>query len=343
MCIRDRATHVTSYGNEDLSLLDNVSVHELVHGFTANGTTSPAIRGFLVNDIVDSEDMPDMVYFTDGRKEENVVTASCVEMTRRSETEYAVTVIPSADGWNYGSSTDLTAGKQKLVSVVRQSDGIEMPVDNFWLTDYILRDGKDPVSECRLHAVAELAGRETYILTFEPKPETELVVEAFDGVPDDGKVLTSQLKSVGVKFSKAVDETTFTVDDVELRCQGETVDISRMVITKVNDTEFVLGLDKVTSDDGYYVLTVQTAGITATDGFAGNAGASASWIQFVDRHILGDVNEDGRLNITDIVALSKYISDGDSTHIQISKADLTGDGRITVADIVELARRIANQ
>jgi len=35
--------------------------------------------------------------------------------------------------------------------------------------------------------------------------------------------------------------------------------------------------------------------------------------------------------------------DGDSTHIQISKADLTGDGRITVADIVELARRIANQ
>lgn len=338
-----KATHVTSYGNEDLSLLDNVSVHELVHGFTANGTTSPAIRGFLVNDIVDSEDMPDMVYFTDGRKEENVVTASCVEMTRRSETEYAVTVIPSADGWNYGSSTDLTAGKQKLVSVVRQSDGIEMPVDNFWLTDYILRDGKDPVSECRLHAVAELAGRETYILTFEPKPETELVVEAFDGVPDDGKVLTSQLKSVGVKFSKAVDETTFTVDDVELRCQGETVDISRMVITKVNDTEFVLGLDKVTSDDGYYVLTVQTAGITATDGFAGNAGASASWIQFVDRHILGDVNEDGRLNITDIVALSKYISDGDSTHIQISKADLTGDGRITVADIVELARRIANQ
>ena len=88
---------------------------------------------------------------------------------------------------------------------------------------------------------------------------------------------------------------------------------------------------------------MQTAGITATDGFAGNAGASASWIQFVDRHILGDVNEDGRLNITDIVALSKYISDGDSTHIQISKADLTGDGRITVADIVELARRIANQ
>ena len=60
-------------------------------------------------------------------------------------------------------------------------------------------------------------------------------------------------------------------------------------------------------------------------------------------YILGDVNEDGRLNVNDIVVLSKYISDGDSTQIQILKADLTGDGRITVADVVELARRIATQ
>ena len=328
-------------------------------------------------------------------------------------------------------------------------------------------------------------------------PEKELVVEAFTGVPAEGKVLTSRLASVGVRFSKAIDASTFTTDDVGLRCQGAAVDISRMEITRVSDTEFTLGLYSVALADGYYVLTVQTAGITAADGFAGTAGASASWIQFADglvslkvaaspeeggtvspatgpvaydttvtltataadgydfagwkngdapvsdepsfdytvksdetftalfaiRHlnveilydtdcgevdaasgiyaygtvlnlhavardgyrfdgwmsgesllssepsysltveediavtakfsritsggdveyILGDVNEDGRLNVNDIVLLSKYISDGDSTQIQILKADLTGDGRITVADVVELARRIATQ
>lgn len=59
--------------------------------------------------------------------------------------------------------------------------------------------------------------------------------------------------------------------------------------------------------------------------------------------IMGDVNEDGRLTVVDIVMLSKYISDSNGSLIQILKADLTGDGRITVADVVELARRIANQ
>ena len=57
----------------------------------------------------------------------------------------------------------------------------------------------------------------------------------------------------------------------------------------------------------------------------------------------GDINGDGRLDVADLVALSKYISDGDLSNVQVDKADLTGDGRITVADVVELARRIANQ
>lgn len=59
--------------------------------------------------------------------------------------------------------------------------------------------------------------------------------------------------------------------------------------------------------------------------------------------ILGDVNGDGRVNVTDITLLSKYISDSDSTGVMIGNCDLTGDGRITVADVVELARMITNE
>lgn len=276
------ATHVTSYGNEDLSLLDNVTIHELIHGFTVDENADPVTRAFLVNDITDAEDMPDMVYFSDGRQEEHVAEASSITMQRRSDTEYVVTFVPSGNGWNYGSAIDLTNGRQKLASVVRQSDGAQMSVDNFWLTDRTLRDGKEPVKENRLHLVANVSNTETYVLTFEPCPDTELEVESFTGLPEEGKVLTAQQKSVGVKFNKAIDDKTFSVDDITLSCQGQKVNVTEAVITKVNDSEFTIGLDKVTLENGYYVLTVQTADITDAEGFNGKTGKNASWIQLVD-------------------------------------------------------------
>lgn len=277
-----KATHITSYGNEDLSLLDNVTIHELIHGFTIDDGADPQTRGFLVNDIADTEDMPDMLYFSDGRQEAEVTKAAAINMTRRSDTEYVLTLAPSETGWNYGSANDLTAGKQKLVSVVRQSDGEAVPADNFWLTYRTLRDGKDPLYEYRLHAIADLTGEETFILTFEPKPEVELEVERFSGVPENGTVLTAPLTSVGVTFNKDIDAATFTTDDLTLTCQGKAVDVSQAILTKVDDAEYVIGFDGVTLESGYYVLTVQTSGITDSEGFTGFVGKDASWIQYAD-------------------------------------------------------------
>ena len=281
-----KATHVTSYGNEDLSLLDNVTIHELVRGFTVDNQAETPVRAFLVNDIVDAEDLPDMVYFTDDRSEENVAVATSAVMRQMSDTEFSVTVLPSAAGWNYGAAVDLTAGKQALVSVVRQSDGEILPVDNFWQTDRTLRDGKDPLYEYRLHFAVETDAEETYLLTFEPKPATELAVESFAGVPEDGGVVKSQVKSVNVTFNKPIDVSTFTADDVSLACQGSKVDLSSMTITKVGEAEFTLGLNEATAGDGYYVLTVQTASITDTEGYAGADGKSVGWTQFVDGKVM---------------------------------------------------------
>ena len=58
---------------------------------------------------------------------------------------------------------------------------------------------------------------------------------------------------------------------------------------------------------------------------------------------LHDINGDGRVNVTDITLLSKYISDSDPTGVRTENADINGDGRITVADVVELARMITNE
>ena len=279
-----KATHVTSYGNEDLSLLDNVTIHELIHGFTVDGQAEVPVRGFLVNDIVDAEDLPDMVYFTDGRSEESLSLATSAVMRQTSGTEFSVTVSPSAAGWNYGAVNDLTAGKQALVSVVRQSDGKELPLDNFWQTDRTLRDGKDPLYEYRLHFAVEGNKEETYLLTFEPRPDMKLAVESFGGLPEED-VVTSQVKTVNVRFNKPIDASTFTADDVTLTCQGRQVDLSSMVISKVSDVEYALGLDEVTVEDGYYVLAVQTAAITDGEGYAGETGKNVSWTQYLDRKV----------------------------------------------------------
>lgn len=275
------ATHVTSYGNEDLSLLDEVTIHELIHGFTVGQDGENPLRGFLVNDIVDAEDLPDAVYFTDATQQGAYITSS-VNIVKQSDTEYVLTVNVADAGWNYGSLLDPTYGKQRLVKVVR-ADGTEVNVDNIWQTDRTLRDGKDPLYENRLHFIGNMsAAGETFRLTFEPKPELELEVESYAGVPEEGTVLTEQLTDLTVKFNKPIKAESFTTDDITLNCQGVSQDASQIVIEQVSESEFKLKLNEVTLLDGYYVLTVQTAAIEDNEGFTGTKGKQAAWIQFVD-------------------------------------------------------------
>ena len=171
-------THVTSRDNPDLSLLDNVSIHELIHGFTAGN----GLRGFLVNDQTDAEDQPDRVYLTDATQHDVAMTAA-INISQQNETEWLLTVTPSQAGWNYGVISDPTNSKLKVVKIVRQSDGAELDADNVWLTDRTLRDGKDPLCENRLHFVGNLGAQgDSYLLTFAEKTDTELSIKDLKSV-----------------------------------------------------------------------------------------------------------------------------------------------------------------
>ena len=166
------ATHVTSRDNPDLSLLDNVAIHELIRGFTAGD----GLRGFLVNDQKDAEDLPDRVFLTDATQAE-VSMAEAMNISQQADKQWLLTVTPSQAGWNYGSMPDPTNSKLKVVSIVRQSDGAELAADNVWLTDRTLRDGKDPLRENRLHFIGNFGTRsDSYLLTFAEKTDTELSI-----------------------------------------------------------------------------------------------------------------------------------------------------------------------
>lgn len=278
------ATHVTSYGNPDMSLLDNVTIHELIRSIDVN-EGGETLKGFMTNDIVDANDTPDMMYLSDGSVMP-VSVAPGISIDRVSDTQYALTVSAANNGWNYGCVTDPTYGVVKLAGVVRQSDGRELSLRNFWQTDRTLRDGKEPLYENRIHFVDQFNGAEseTYVLTFEPAPELTLEVIAIEGIPDDDTVAKSPIDKVNVVFNKYIDASTFTVDDMALTVQGIKRDLSTVGITTDDNKTFAIDFTEFnkSAGNGYYVLTIQTSDITDVEGFNGKVGKSAGWNMYAD-------------------------------------------------------------
>src|SRR5699024_3030660 len=129
-------------------LLDTVRIHELIRGIRVDESASPKVTGFMVNDIPDAEDFPDMMYLTDGTVAP-VVKAGNARFEGSGST-YTLTVTPSESGWNYISIKDTTKGRQKLVSVDRNTNLDSRKVRQ---TARTLRDGKEPKYEYRIHVV----------------------------------------------------------------------------------------------------------------------------------------------------------------------------------------------
>lgn len=281
------ATHLTSYGNKDLSLLNDVTIHELIRSIDVT-KGDKTLKGFMTNDIVDADDTPDMLYLSDGEIEKVNVAASS-SITKTSDTEYTLTITPSEEGWNYGNLSDPTYGVSALKSVTRASDGKQISLRNFWQTDRTLRDGKDPLYENRIHFADQFDGKnaESYILTFEATPSLMLEVASIEGAPAEDEVATKPVNTLKVMFNKYIDPATFTSEDIQINVQGKEQDSQLVKISTEDNKNFVLDLTQLNASagNGYYTLTVQTSGITDSEGFAGKTGKTASWTLFVNSQV----------------------------------------------------------
>ena len=281
------ATHLTSYGNKDLSLLNDVTIHELIRSIDVT-KGDKTLKGFMTNDIVDADDTPDMLYLSDGEIEKVNVAASS-SITKTSDTEYTLTITPSEEGWNYGNLSDPTYGVSALKSVTRVSDGKQISLRNFWQTDRTLRDGKDPLYENRIHFADQFDGKnaESYILNFEATPSLMLEVASIEGAPAEDEVATQPVNTLKVMFNKYIDPATFTSEDIQINVQGKEQDSQLVKISTEDNKNFVLDLTQLNASagNGYYTLTVQTSGITDSEGFAGKTGKTASWTLFVNSQV----------------------------------------------------------
>lgn len=281
------ATHLTSYDNKDLSLLNDVTIHELIRSIDVT-KGDKTLKGFMTNDIVDADDTPDMLYLSDGEIEKVNVAASS-SITKTSDTEYTLTITPSEEGWNYGNLSDPTYGVSALKSVTRASDGKQISLRNFWQTDRTLRDGKDPLYENRIHFADQFDGKnaESYILTFEATPSLMLEVASIEGTPAEDEVATQPVNTLKVMFNKYIDPATFTSEDILINVQGKEQDSQLVKISTEDNKTFVLDLTQLNASagNGYYTLTVQTSGIIDSEGFAGKTGKTASWTMFMNSQV----------------------------------------------------------
>lgn len=329
-----KATHLSSYGNKDLSLLNEVNIHELIRSIDV-WRNDQKLKGFMTNDIVDANDTPDMLYLSDGEIEK-VNEAVKSSITKTSSTEYKLTITPSVEGWNYGNLSDPTYGVSAIMSIRRESDGKEMSLRNFWQTDRTLRDGKDPLYENRIHFVDEFTGKEavSYILTFEPTPELLLEVASIEGTPSEGEVAFQPVEKLKVMFNKHIDPQTFTADDIKVAVQGKDKDSKLVNISTEDNKSFVLDMTRLNenAENGYYTLTIQTAGITDIEGFQGKVGKTADWIMFKDGQVKfftstypqgsGDI-EYTTVNVNGAKALTGVVNDGDNNALYGSTIQLT--------------------
>lgn len=272
--------HLSSYGNKNLSLIKASYVHELIKSVKAYGAGQDNINDFLVNDIVDANDTPDAIYYSNGESDEvyKVAAGTVSNTISPSQLTTTLTMNSSKTGWNYGNTADPGSDKYKLERVVRISDNLELPIENFWQTHVTLKDGLEPKYENKLHFLDKISGLERYTLYYSVINTNVPKVVSFESLPS---TTTKPVESVQVNFNKAINPATFTAQNVTLIHQGTKVPFNDSFIGKVNDSTYVLNIKTLSIASGYYELTVQCAGIKDLEDNEGVEGKSVSWIQII--------------------------------------------------------------
>ncbi len=322
--------HLNSFGNPDLSLVSEVNIHELIKSVRVYGPLDDSINDFLVNDNPDRYDIPDGLYYSNGTEAPvyKADTSHFSGMVTLANLSVDLTVTPFLSGWNYTRLDDPGNGFYRITSCIRD-DGQQIPLDNIWLTHVTIPDGGEPIYENKLHFLDlfdELTPR-TYTVTFEPVDLNVPEVVRFDGIPETP--LNVPLSNVQVVFNKPIDASSFDHQDITLKNQGgPNLSDSTVVVTQLSDMVFDINFGNKTQANGFYVLTVQAAGIADLIGNYGVAGKQATWIQSISVPAIDyffGLPQNGQPTDTLLVLFNMPINESTFTLSQIALTDGNGN------------------
>ena len=286
-------THVTDYGNPDLSLLDRVTIHELIHSMNAT-IGDKVYRAWITNDEPDAEDAPDHIYFANGTDEELATLSEETRMERIDATHYRVTVPTNVPrNWFYTTVANPAGKYAKILSITDETNNRPLDAANFWTTDYTMKDGIDPQLDYRLHIADIVSGKGTnsYIVEFEPIPELRLDVKSITTVPADNQIAEKPIEQLTVEFNKDIKPETFTRDDIMVRHEGKLFSGDIAITPKDDASKRIFNLNtSALSENGYYVLQVKTDNISDTENYLGAEGKMVRWMLFKDGLVHYNVN-----------------------------------------------------
>ena len=286
-------THVTDYGNPDLSLLDRVTIHELIHSMNAT-IGDKVYRAWITNDEPDAEDAPDHIYFANSTDEELATLSEETRMERIDATHYRVTVPTNVPrNWFYTTVANPAGKYAKILSITDETNNRPLDAANFWTTDYTMKDGIDPQLDYRLHIADIVSGKgtNTYIVEFEPIPELRLDVKSITTVPADNQIAEKPIEQLTVEFNKDIKPETFTREDIMVRYEGKLFSGDIAITPKDDASKRIFNLNtSALSENGYYVLQVKTDNITDTENYLGAEGKMVRWMLFKDGLVHYNVN-----------------------------------------------------
>jgi hypothetical protein len=285
-----KVVHSNSFGNPDMSLVKGVKLHELTKSIKLYGTgLDDGINDFLVNDIFDVKDVPDVIYYSQGMKTTKVVEAASGSFSAPVAPPTftnTLTVTPSAAGWNYIKLDD--PGKRLYdIASVKRSDGQVIPLDNAWLTFVTLPAGQAPKYENKFHFVDTFStvSPVTYTVVWKPRNTDIPKVDTITGAPKE--VTATQVQTLTMKFNKAIDPATFTYADMTLTLQGgQNIMNNTAVIKQVDTATFTVDLTNLTKANGFYAFTVQAANVADVYGVNGQVGKQVTWTQSLNAPVV---------------------------------------------------------
>jgi hypothetical protein len=145
--------HIDGMGNPRLSLIDDLSIHEMIRTVRAGGLWEDGRPDFLVNDIPDARDRPDTLYQSNGTTNRVEVVEQASVSGTVGPGNLAVTLTASMPAaWVYLRVPDPGQGRYRLARVVR-SDGTVLSANtNVWITDRtFIGLARRPIPESILH------------------------------------------------------------------------------------------------------------------------------------------------------------------------------------------------
>jgi len=178
--------HVDDLGITNLSLIDELTIHELIHLVQAPGSFEDGQSDFLVNDSPDLDNLPDRIYLSDGSTNPvfSVTQAAFDAPASAGHLTVQMTAQMTA-GWTYLQVPDPGNGQFILTRVVR-SDGVQIYFNtNVWTTDRtFVGGGHPPVRENILHLL-DYGSTGSYLLYYQapPTPDTIAPTSAVAALP----------------------------------------------------------------------------------------------------------------------------------------------------------------